>query len=330
MPNVNNPNRNYGTYKIKSFELEYGKVIEDIEVEYATSGTPKYDDEGYLTNAIVYCSSYKGLVSILVEAYHSFISRSYLDKDNFFIIMVRDFGLPDSYSPSTSKLKQNFPEYSFLDIVNYKRQFLFEKFKIRKFLGIIGEELGGFQVFTWACEYPDDMDFILILNSDFKCSGYRYILTKGFEALIDSIEEYNAEKYSVSLSKAVVAIFTFLFSQSRSQEIFSKLSTDEIEIFLEEFVDERLTTDIYDFNLRNNAILNYDVEDKLENIKAKTLIIYCDNTILFHQPADFDVLKRSIKDLKILSFKSTKKDFYDEEDYSSIGSEIISFLNEYI
>ena len=33
-----------------SFEFEYGRVLENVEVAYATYGMPKYDDDGYITN----------------------------------------------------------------------------------------------------------------------------------------------------------------------------------------------------------------------------------------------------------------------------------------
>ena len=330
MPNTNNFSRQHEIYKMNSFELGYGKILENIDVEYYTSGVPKYDDEGYITNAIVYCSSYKTPGSVL-EGAHDYLERhSGFKEDEFFFITITGFGLPNSHSPSSSALNHNFPEYSFLDIVNFKKKFISEKFNIRKVLGLLGEENGGYEVFTWACEYPEDMDFILILNSDFKVSGYRFIISKGFEAIIESVGDYHTNAYSVSLSKAVVAIYTFMFAQSQSEKVFSNMSADEIEIFLEEFVDERLTTNIYDFNLRNNAILNYNVEDKLSNIKAKTLIIYSDESVFFNQPADVSVLKESIKYLKVLSFKSSKENYYDEEDYSLVGREVISFLDECI
>nr|WP_294999154.1 hypothetical protein [uncultured Methanobrevibacter sp.] len=316
------------THVFDSFKLDYGKVLENVEVEYVTVGIPKYDDEGYITNAIIFCPTYKKSLSVLKGAHNYLKENGKFNRDEFFFIIITPLGSPNSFSPSSSGLMSDFPQYNVIDIVNFKKQLLDEKFKIKKILGVIGEEISGYEVFAWACEYPDDMEFILILNSDYKISGYRYIISKGFETIIDSIDDYHLNQHSVSALKALNAINTFLFAQSFSEKVFSNLSKDEIEALLDDFVDEGMTADIYDVNFRNSAILEFDTEDKLKNIKAKALIINSDESVYFNKPADVDILKENINDLKVLSFKTQKENLYDEEDYSLIGLEVIEFLNE--
>ena len=126
----------------------------------------------------------------------------------------------------------------------------------------------------------------------------------------------------------MVAINTIMYAQFFSEKTLNNLANYEIEALLDDFVDEGLSFDIYDLNFRNGAFLNYDNTDKLANIKAKTLVIYSDDSIYFNQPVDENVLRDNISDLKILSYKSQKENYYDEEDYSLIGEEVISFLNE--
>ena len=174
----------YNKHTLKTFELNYGKVMENVTVEYITSGNPKYDENGYITNAIVFCNKQNGQPSVIRGAHNYLESKGKFNKGDFFFIVITSLGIPNSYSPSTSNLMSDFPEYNIIDIVNFKRQFLSEKFKIKKIFGIIGEENEGYEVFTWACEYPDDMDFILILNSDFKTSGYRFIISKCFDSIV--------------------------------------------------------------------------------------------------------------------------------------------------
>ena len=55
--------------------------------------------------------------------------------------------------------------------------------------------------------------------------------------------------------------------------MFENISNVEIEVMMDDYVDEGLFMDVYDFKYRNDSILKYDVEDKLSNIKAKALII---------------------------------------------------------
>ena len=38
-----------------------------------------------------------------------------------------------------------------------------EKLNIEKVHAIVGRGMGGYEVYTWACEYPDEMEFLVIV-----------------------------------------------------------------------------------------------------------------------------------------------------------------------
>ena len=308
-----------------SFEFESGRVLENVVVEYGLNGVPRYDDDGNIINAIVYFPTLKGASSILaknIDLIHDF------DKDNYFFIKITSLGAPDSCSPSSTGLKHEFPSYTFKDRVNFQRQFLAEKFNIKKILGIIGEGMGGFGAYTWACEYPDEMEFIIILNSTYKTGGYRYVLLRTAEAIIDSCDDFYSDEYSVSLTKIIVALSRLRFAGQFSNNVFESLSNDELDVLMEDFVDEGLFMDIHDFKSRNDCLLEYNVSDKLHNIKAKALIIGFGNSLYFNSKSDILPLKDIITDSKIIAFKD-KENFYDEEDFSELKLEILSFLKQF-
>ena len=52
-----------------SFEFENGEVLNDVTVEYMAFGTPVYDENDNISNAIVYChgslGNYSGIKSSL-------------------------------------------------------------------------------------------------------------------------------------------------------------------------------------------------------------------------------------------------------------------------
>jgi homoserine O-acetyltransferase len=294
-------------------------------VEYGTSGIPKYDEEGNITNAVIYCPTLMGGTSILAQ-HHKIIYD--FNKDEYFFIKITSLGTPDSCSPSSTGLKYNFPEYTISDRVNFKRQFLAEKFKINKLLGIIGEGTGGFETYDWASEYPDEMEFIIILNSTYKTWGYRYVMTKTAEAIIESCDDFYSDGYSVSLSKVIVALTRLMFTGYFSKNVYEGLSNDEIDVLMEDYVDEGLFMDIYDFKSRNDCLLEYDVYDKLSNIKANSLIMGTDGYLYFNAEKDILPLKDVIEDSKVVSF-SDKQDIYGDEDYSDIGFEVASFLKPF-
>lgn len=311
-----------------SFEFESGRVLEDVDVEYGTSGIPKYDEDGNIVNAIVYCPNIFGGRSILAQ-YHNLIKNHDFDRNDYFFIRIFSLGVPGSCSPSSTGLKYNFPQYTFKDRVNFKRQFLAEKFNIKNIQGLIGEGFGGFEVFTWACEYPDDMDFIIVVNSSFKTYSYRYIFVKCAESIIEASDDFYSDEYSSSFSMLSIPIFRLLFAGYFPESILENASNDEIDALMEGYVEDGLFMDIHDFKFRNDCMLNYDVEDKLHNINAKSLILGLEGYLFFNPKKDCAPLGDLIEDSKVLIFDSKSEKYYEDEDYSEMGFEIISFLKQF-
>lgn len=313
-----------------SFEFEYGRVLENVEVFYSTYGTPKYDDEGYIVNAILFFSTFKGSYSFLTESHQYILNNSGFIGNEFYFIVINSLGSPDSCSPSTTDLKFNFPNYTYFDLVNFQRQFLAEKFKIKKILGLIGEGYGAFQVLTWACEYPDDMEFIFVVNSAAKISGYKFIIAKVIDNIIDSIDDFYSEDYSVSKTKSLVAINTLIFAHSSSKIVFDNLNNDEIDVILEDFIDEGLFLDIYDIKFHNDALMQFNIEDRLSNIKAKSLFVSTDTSHYFDFETDMVPFKELIKDSIVIHQDNVKKEYYySEKDYAPVGDQVISFLEQF-
>ena len=194
---------------------------------------------------------------------------------------------------------------------------------------MVGEDFGAFIALTWACEYPDDMEFIFVVNSSFKLGGYKYILEKSVENIIDSIDDYYSEGYSASKTKSIVAITTLVFAHSSSKVAFNKLHNSEIDAILEDFIDDALFLDVYDIKYLNDANLKYDLEDKLSKIKAKSLFVST-NDYYFDFEMDMLPFKELVKDSIVLKQDSVKEDYYyKEEDYAPIGKEVLSFLEQF-
>jgi len=297
-------------------------------VEYYISGTPKYDEKGNIINAIIFCHSFNQTY-YAVNDFHELIKPGgVFDKNEYLIISTTTLGFPDSSSPSTSGLKYNFPKYSILDRVNFKRQFLKEKFGIEKVHGICGSGIGGYEIYEWACEYPDEMDFIIIGNSAFKTNGYRYTISRVADSIIDSSEGYYDDTYNQSLSRIMVSLNKIVYSNVFSKRIFQELSNEEIDVLMDDFVDEGLFIDIYDFKFLNDAVLGYDVEDKLGNIKAKSLIIAQSEDIYYSAEYDTLPVENKINNSKVEVLNKLKS-IYDIKDYSEISDIISEFMEKF-
>ena len=320
--------KRFGKHVLDEFTFESGRVLKDVEVEYTTFGEPKHDADGNIINAVVFCPNMGGSQNLFQDIIPN--SGFSLKHDDLFYIIITSLGTPESCSPSTTGLKLNFPDYNFRDRVNFQKRFLQEKFNITNVLGVVGEGLGGYEVFTWACEFPDDMEFIIVLNSSYATTGYKYVISKGLESIIHSSDDFESDVYSPSLNKLIVSINKLLFSYYFSENIFANLSNDEIDIMMDEYVDDGLFWDIYDFKIRNDCVLNYDLTDKLCNIKAKSLFINSEDNPAFTPKHDLIPLKELIKDSEVFILKSKRDSIYDGEDYSELTKKLAEFSLPFI
>lgn len=317
----------YRKHVLDEFEFANGEVLRDVEVEYTTRGTPIYDENGNVTNAIIYCHRFNGNCLSIGDLSQLIGPESELADFNFFYISITSLGYPESCSPSTTKLKSDFPKYTIKDRVDFKRKFLADAFDMTKVLGILGVGIGGFEAYTWGCEYPDEMEFLMIGNSSFKTDNYRYIISKGIDSIIFSSENYIKGNYDESISRIMSSINLLIYSQYFSKKAFQNFSREEIDIFMDTFIDEGMSIDIYDFKYRNDAILSYDVEDKLSNIKAKTWVTATSTDIYFSPEFDAYPLEDKIENVKITLFDA--EDFVYNDDYSIFVDQFKEFLEEF-
>jgi homoserine O-acetyltransferase len=123
------------------------------------------------------------------------------------------------------------------------------------------------------------------------------------------------------------SINTLIYSQYFAKKTFENFSREELDMLMDIFVEEGSIYDIYDFKFRNDAALDYNVEDKLSNIKAKTFI-FCATEDGYYSP-EFDVypLKDKIENLEIYIFDD--QEFVYKYDYSVFVNPFRKFLEEF-
>lgn len=286
------------------FEFENGKVLNNVLVEYMTYGTPKYDEDDSICNAIVYCSGSLGTFSGINKILPFTYDGDPFDASKYFLICMTALGSPGSCSPSVTDLKNKFPNYSIMDVVNFQKQFLKERFNIKHVLGLIGNSMGGFVGLTQAIEYPDYQDFIICGVSSYKVAGHDYVLSKFVDEIITSDPDYAKGELTYSLIRTLRIANLAEFNFGLSKEALRAMSNDELDIELENFGNEMLETDVYDLKYCNASCMNYDVEDKLDKIKSKVLIISCKQDPHFPPELDAIPMSKMIKDSELIVMDS--------------------------
>ncbi len=311
-----------------SFEFENGQILNDVTVEYVTFGTPKYDEEGSLSNVIVYNHGSLGNFSSMRKIFPLSYEGCPFDKDKFFFISISALGSPGSCSPSTTGLKSKFPKYSVRDVVNFQKQFLKEKFNISHILGIIGNSMGGFVALTQAIEYPDFADFLICGVSTYKVAGHDFILSRFVNEIIESDPDYAKGELTYSLIRTLRIACLAEFNFGLSKESLRSMSNAELSAEFENFGNESIETDIYDLKYCNECCMNYDVEDDLDKITSRVLIISCNQDPHFPPELDAIPMFEMIKDSELIIMDSDLGHLCFNE-LENISYELNDFLSDF-
>ncbi len=278
-------------YTLDEFEFSNGQILHNVKVEYLTGGTPEYDENGNIVNAIIYCHGSGGNYSSIKKLSDLIYPGGPFDKNKYFFVSLSGLGSPASCSPSTTGLYHNFPCFGIEDMVNFQKKFLENRFNISHAKGIIGNSMGGFIALMWATMYPNSLDFVIALVTSYKTAGHNYILSKIVNEIIESDPDYGSEEYSSSIYRTLKLATQVTFSFGMSKEYYRNQSCYELDVGLDEFGDDGLFYDLYDVKYQNDAIINYNIEDQLKNIKAKVLIVAVNQDQYF--PPELDAIPMS-------------------------------------
>ncbi len=110
-------------YAVPDFTFHTGETMAKMNVHYATLGTPKKDAQGHVTNAIMLLHGTGGTGRGMASAAFGnevFEPGQVFDITKFFIVMPDGMGHGGSAKPSDG-LKQAFPKFNYLDMVNAQR-----------------------------------------------------------------------------------------------------------------------------------------------------------------------------------------------------------------
>ncbi|MDO5819267.1 MAG: alpha/beta fold hydrolase [Methanobrevibacter sp.] len=320
-------------FTLNEFKFKNGEILRDAKVEYITFGTPNYDDNGIISNAVIYFHGSSGSCYSVKRICEDIGVGELFDTDRWFFISVSALGCPNSASPSVSGLMNKFPEYDVEDMVNFQKQFIEERFGITHVKGLIGNSMGGFEVLTWGCVYPDSVDFIISLVSSFKVGGHNYALSRIMNNILETDPDYNGGAYDLPLSESLKRSLKlssdamYCYGLSR-EEYRNNMTNEEIMEAMAEFAEESLEEDPNDIIYMNRSSLEYDLTDQLSDITAKVLIIAINQDQYFPPNLDAIPMSKMIKDSKLIIYDSCMGHVGSSELYK-IKDDLEEFLSEF-
>jgi homoserine O-acetyltransferase len=198
-----------------------------------------------------------------------------LDATKYFIVIPDALGHGKSAKPSDG-LKAKFPQYDYADMVDAQYRLLSQGLGLSHVRLIIGNSMGGMNVWLWGERYPDYMDALVPMASQPTAMAARNWMLR--RLMIETIRNdpgyesgnYTSQPRSMKFASAFFGVATAGGTLNYQKQAPTRELADKL-------VDARLaaptTADANDFLWQWGSSADYDAEPGLEKIQASVLAI---------------------------------------------------------
>lgn len=145
-----------GDVTLRDFRFRSGETLPELNIHYATLGTPRRDAAGNIVNAMMVLHGTGGTGRQFLAP--QFADELYgpgqpLDIGRYYIILPDNIGHGRSSKPSDG-LRMRFPHYDYDDMVEAQRQML-AALGVTRLRLLMGTSMGCMHGFVWAETHPD-------------------------------------------------------------------------------------------------------------------------------------------------------------------------------
>ena len=260
-----------GDWVAHDFRFHTGEVMSEVRLHYTTIGDPSG------IPVVVLHGSGGSANNMLTAAFAGelFGPDQPLDAKKYFIIIPDALGHGSSSKPSDD-LRAKFPQYNYSDMVDAQYRLLSEGLGIQHARLIIGNSMGGMNVWLWGEKYPQYMDVLVPMASQPTAMASRNWMLR--RMMLESIRrdpEYNNGNYTTQPHSMKLASVFFGIATAGGTLNYQKLAPTRERA--DKLVDARLasamTADANDFLWQWGSSADYDAAPGLEKIEATVLAI---------------------------------------------------------
>jgi homoserine acetyltransferase len=278
---------------------------EPLGLSYIAVGTPERDKDGKIVNAVIISSYYGGDSAFMYfwwydgQKGNAFAEGpvvgpgKLIDTDKYYVIFLDALGLWGTSKPSDG-LGMKFPQYSYFDCVQANYRLLKDHLGVAKVKLATGVSMGGIQSYVLAALHPDFVDAIMPIGG---CTASDPVLEWLFTIMTAAMQSdpvwqktsgdyYNLPKEQHP-NKGMMFGWSVLGETAYSFDYRVKQPWDEVkkDVFYWEpkgdeganLISKAKDFDVDDLIFRNHMLDNYESNDQLGRIKAKTLILHVKN-----------------------------------------------------
>ena len=299
--------------ELGDFELQSGAVLSNAKLAYKTYGQLNASHDNMVLLPTFYTGTHNRNEGFFGEG------RA-IDPARHFIVSVNLFGNGLSSAPSNTPAPQNaaaFPAITLFDNIRAQYQ-LINKLGVEQIALVAGWSMAGCQAYQWAAQYPDAVRAILPFCASAKTAEHNWVFLEGVKAALKADAAYkegNYESPPVKGLKAFGRIYAgWAFSQTFYREKMYKLKGfDSAEALLQDWEQDHLDWDANDLLCKLSSWQHGDISQQppyqgdfakaLAAIKAKTIVIACDNDLYF-RPEDNAIEVAHIKNGELRVYQS--------------------------
>lgn len=276
---------------------------------YIDVGTPEFNDEGEITNAVIISTFYSGDSTSMYSFWFPGTGNALaagpvvgpglvIDTNKYYVVFLDAIGLWGTSKPSEG-LGRKFPQYNYFDIVQANYQLLRDHLKVANVHLATGVSMGATQTWVWGVMYSPSgyVDAILPIGGATASDGDDPVGQYTFRLATAAIEsdplyrQTGGNFYDLPVAEHPKQGLQFMWSTLqltgfdfpfRSAQPWSQV---EREVFYWEpqgnqtsaFIARTKREDPNDFWYRNAAGFAYNINDELDRVDARTLVVHVDN-----------------------------------------------------
>jgi len=260
-----------GEWVARDFKFHTGETMPEVRLHYTTIGEPTG------MPVVVLHGTGGSAQSMLTPAFAGelFGPGQPLDAARYYIVIPDALGHGKSSKPSDG-LRTKFPQYDYADMVDAQYRLLSEGLGIKHVRLVIGNSMGGMNVWLWGERYPAYMDALMPMASQPTGMAARnWMLRRMMLETIRNDPAYANGSYTKQ--PQVLKYASVFFGIATAGGTLNYQKQAPTRALADKLVDARLalpvTADANDFLWQWGSSGDYDPEPGLEKIEAFVLAI---------------------------------------------------------
>jgi homoserine O-acetyltransferase len=283
-----------GTYIAKDFRFHTGEVMPEVKLHYTTIGAPTGEP------VLVLHGTAGSARSMLTQAFAGelFGAGQPLDATKYFIILPDALGAGKSSKPSDG-LKTKFPRYNYDDMVLAQHRLVTEGLGIRHLRLVIGNSMGGMQVWQWGSAYPDFMDALVPMASQpTEMSSRNWMMRRMIIDAVRNDPDWKDGNYTTQPKAFRTAAVFFAIATNGGNLALQKSAPtrEKADKLLNDRLAALTSADANDYLYQWDSSRDYNAAPGLEKIKAALLAINAADDE--RNPPETGLMDREIKRVK--------------------------------